>query len=37
MKEKKKYRAFKFLIPVVSLILFAVIRRNAKRTVAKAV
>lgn len=32
MKEKKKSCAFKFLIPVVSLVLFAMIRKNAKGT-----
>lgn len=32
MKEKKKRGAFKLLIPVVSLILFALIRKNAKET-----
>lgn len=36
MKEKKKPCAFKFLIPVVSLILFVVIRKNMKGTGAKA-
>lgn len=36
MKEKKKSCAFKFLIPVISLVLFSVIRRNSKGTEGKA-
>ena len=36
MKEKKKHCAFKFLIPVVSLILFVLIRKSVKETGAKA-
>lgn len=36
MKEKKKSCVFKFLIPVISLILFALIRKNAKGNGAKA-
>lgn len=36
MKEKKKSRVFKFLIPVISLILFALIRKNVKGNGAKA-
>ena len=36
MKEKKKSCVFKFLIPVVSLILFTLIRRNVKGNGAKA-
>ena len=36
MKEKKKSCVFKFLIPVVSLILFALIRKNMKENGAKA-
>lgn len=36
MKEKKKSCVFKFLIPVVSLVLFALIRKNAGRNGAKA-
>ena len=34
--EKKKCCKFKFLIPVLSLILFALIRRNVKVNGAKA-
>ena len=36
MKEKKKSCVFKFLIPVVSLVLFVLIRRNVKGKGAKA-
>ena len=36
MKEKKKSCVFKFLIPVISLILFALIRKNVKGNGAKA-
>ena len=36
MKEKKKSCVFKVLIPVISLILFALIRKNAKGNGAKA-
>ena len=36
MKEKKKSCVFKFLIPVVSLILFVLIRKNVKENGAKA-
>ena len=36
MKEKKKSCVFKFLIPVISLILFVLIRRNVKGNGAKA-
>ena len=36
MKEKKNSCVFKFLIPVVSLILFALIRKNMKENGAKA-
>lgn len=36
MKEKKKSCVFKFLIPVVSLVLFVLIRKNAKGTGARA-
>ena len=36
MKENKKSCVFKLLIPVVSLILFALIRRNVKGNGAKA-
>ena len=36
MTEKKKCRKLQFLIPVLSLILFALIRRNVKGNGAKA-
>ena len=36
MKEKKKSCMFNFLIPVISLVLFALIRRNVKGNGAKA-
>lgn len=36
MKEKKKSCMFKFLISVISLVLFALIRRNVKGNGAKA-
>ena len=36
MKEKKKSCVFKFLIPVISLVLFVLIRRNVKGNGAKA-
>ena len=36
MKEKKKSCVFKFLIPVISLVLFVLIRKNVKGNGAKA-
>ena len=36
MKEKKKSCVFQFLIPVISLVLFVLIRRNVKGNEAKA-
>ena len=36
MKEKKKSCVFKFLIPVISLVLFVLIRRTVKGNGAKA-
>ena len=35
MKEKKKSCVFQFLIPVISLVLFVLIRRNVKGNGAK--
>ena len=36
MKEKKKSCVFQFLIPVISLVLFVLIRKNVKGNGAKA-